>query len=238
MNKILILAKKELNSYFNSPVGYIVVSIFLLINGWLFMQGFFLAGQASVRSFFDLLPIIFMFILPAVTMASWSEEKRSGTVEVLMTFPIKTIEAVSAKFLSSFVFLAVMLALTASIPIMVSNLGNPDRGIILAGYIGALLLGSAYISIGLWVSSETKNQIISFIVTVVIIFTLYIIGNSFMLDSLPTQAASAGKFLSFDTHFNSILRGVISLADVVYYFSVVIFFLFLNVRAVGLKNWK
>lgn len=238
MNKILTLTKKELNSYFNSPMGYIVISIFLLINGWLFIQGFFLIGQASMRSFFDLLPILFMFILPAVTMASWSEEKRSGTVEVLMTFPIKTSEAVLAKFLSGFVFLAVMLALTISIPIMISNLGNPDRGVILAGYIGALLLGSAYISIGLWVSSITKNQIISFIVAVVIIFAFYIVGNSFILSSLPIEVAGIGKFLSFGTHFNSILRGVISLADIIYYLSVIVFFLFLNARVVGLRNWK
>lgn len=238
MDKVLVIIKKELNSYFNSPLGYIVVSVFLMISGWLFMQTFFLVGQSSMRSFFGLIPVIFMFILPAVTMASWSEEKRSGTVEVLMTLPVRPSSVVFAKFLTSFVFLIIMLILTLAIPIMVSDLGSPDRGVIAAGYIGALLLGSSYIAIGLWVSSVTKNQIISFIITAGIVFIFYIIGNSFILDSLPGWIGEIGRFLSFSTHFNSILRGVISLSDIVYYFSVIAFFLFLNTRAINLKTWK
>jgi len=238
MNKILTITKKELNSHFNSPLGYIVVSVFLLMSGWIFMQSFFIVGQASTRELFNFLPIIFMFILPAITMFSWAEEKRSGTVEVLMTFPVKTIEVVLAKFLSSFIFLLTMLLLTIAIPIMITEIGNPDRGIIIAGYIGALLLGSSYIAIGLWISSITKNQIISFVLTVTIIFIFYIIGNSLILDQLPNSVALVSKFLSFSTHFNSILRGVISLADIVYYLSIVVFFLFLNARVVGMRKWK
>lgn len=131
-----------------------------------------------------------------------------------------------------------MLLLTVAIPIMVADLGTPDKGVILAGYIGSLLLGAAYIAVGLWVSSITKNQIVSFILAVVIIFGFYIIGNSFIIGSLPAWIASAAKFLSFSAHFNSILRGVISLADVVYYLSVIAFFLFLNARVISLRNWK
>lgn len=238
MNRILILTKKELNSYFNSPLGYIVVSVFLVVSGWLFIQTFFIAAQASMREFFDILPMIFMFVLPAVTMSSWSEEKRSGTVEVLMTFPVKISEAVLAKFFSSFTFLVLMLSLTLGVPFMVSSLGSPDKGIIAAGYIGALLLGAAYIAIGLWVSSVTKNQIVSFILAAVIIFGFYMIGNSLLLGSLPGAFAAVGKFLSFGAHFNSILRGVVSLSDIVYYLSVAAFFLFLNMRVISLKNWK
>ena len=238
MKKILTITKKELNSYFNSPLGYIVVSVFLVIVGWLFIQTFFIVGQASLRSFFNLLPILFMFIIPAVTMSSWAEEKRSGTVEVLMSFPVSAVRVVMAKFFSSFVFLLIMLALTLAIPMMVSNVGNPDRGIIIAGYLGAILLGSAYIAIGLWISSVTKNQIISFLVTVSIIFIFYMAGNSLILDAMPNSIAAVGKFLSFSTHFDSILRGVISLADILYYFSVIVFFLFLNARVVGMKKWK
>jgi len=238
MNKTLTLFKKELNSYFISPLGYIALSVFLIISGWLFVQTFFLSGQASMREFFDLLPIIFMFFLPAVTMAAWSEEKRSGTIEVLTTFPATSGELVLAKFASSFVFLAIMLAATFVIPLMVAKLGTPDKGVILAGYIGSLLLGAAYIAVGLWVSSITKNQIVSFILAVVIIFAFYIIGNSFIIGALPLAIASVAKFLSFSSHFNSILRGVISLADVVYYLSVVAFFLFLNAREISLRNWK
>ena len=237
MNKILILAKKEIDSYFNSPLGYVVASVFLIVSGWLFMQGFFIAGQASMRSFFNLLPILFVFILPAITMSLWSEEKRSGTIEVLMSFPIRAIEAVLGKFLSCFAFLFLMLAFTLFIPYMVSSLGDPDKGIIFAGYVGALLLGSSYIAIGLWISSITKNQIISFIITIVIIFSFYAIGNSFIIGSFPSEIASVCKFLSFNTHFNSILRGVISLSDVAYYLSVIVFFLFLNIRVILLKKW-
>lgn len=238
MSKILTLFKKELNSYFISPLGYIVVSVFLVLSGWLFIQTFFLSAQASMREFFDLLPIIFMFFLPAVTMASWAEEKRSGTIEVLTTFPVSSTELVLAKFAAGFAFLAIMLFATLIIPYMVSSVGVPDNGVIVAGYIGSLLLGAAYISAGLWVSSITKNQIVSFILAVVIIFAFYIIGNSFIIGSLPSAVASAAKFISFSAHFNSILRGVISLADVVYYLSVIAFFLFLNARVISLRNWK
>ncbi len=238
MSKAITIVKKELNSYFNSPLGYVVVSVFLVISGWLFIQTFFIIGQATLRSFFNLLPILFMFIIPAITMSSWAEEKRSGTVEVLMTFPVSAAKVVLAKFFSSFTFLLIMLILTLPIPMMVSNVGSPDKGIILAGYIGAILLGSAYIAIGLWVSSITKNQIISFLVAIAIIFVFYMIGNSLILDAMPSAVASVGKFLSFGTHFDSILRGVISLSDILYYVSVIVFFLFLNARVVGLKKWK
>lgn len=238
MSKILTLVKKELNSYFIAPLGYVVISVFLIIIGWLFIQTFFLSAQASMREFFDLLPIVFMFFLPAATMAAWSEEKRSGTIEVLTTFPVRSFQLVLAKFFASFIFLAIMLFLTILIPIMVTELGLPDKGVIIAGYIGSLLLGAAYIAVGLWVSSITKNQIVSFILAVVIIFAFYIIGNSFITGSLPLAIAGAAKFISFSAHFNSILRGVISLADVVYYFSVIAFFLFLNARVISLRNWK
>lgn len=238
MNRILTLTKKELASYFNSPLGYVVISVFLLVSSWLFIQTFFLAGQVFMRNYFGILPMLFMFILPAITMSLWSEEKRSGTVEVLMTFPVTTAEAVAAKFFSSFIFLAVMLLLTAAIPAMLINLGNPDRGIIIAGYVGTLFLGASYIAIGLWVSSITKNQIVSFIATAAIIFIFYIVGDSFVIGSLPASLAGIGKFLSLGAHFDSILRGVISLRDIVYYSSIIVFFLFLNIRVVGLKNWK
>lgn len=238
MSKVLTLVKKELNSYFVAPLGYVVISVFLIVSGWLFIQTFFISAQATMREFFSILPMVFMFFLPAVTMAAWSEEKRSGTIEVLTTFPVKSSELVLAKFISSFAFLSTMLLLTIVIPLMVINLGTPDKGVIFAGYVGALLMGSAYISVGLWVSSITKNQIVSFILAVVIIFGFYIMGNSFIVSSLPAPVAGVVKFLSFSTHFNSILRGVISLADVVFYFSIVAFFLFLNTREISLRNWK
>jgi ABC-2 type transport system permease protein len=238
MNRIITLTKKELNSYFNSPIGYVVASVFLVASGWIFMQGFFVDGQATMRLFFSLMPVILIFILPAVTMSSWAEEKKSGTAEVLLTLPMENSEAVLGKFFSAFGFLMVLLVFTFPIPLMLLNLGEPDQGIILAGYLGTIFLGSAYISIGLWVSSVSKNQIIAFLLALVIIFIFYIAGSSYLLDTFPSWAAIIGKNLSLSTHFDSILRGVLSLKDLVYYISMVVLFLFLNVRTVGERNWK
>lgn len=238
MNKIIVLTKKELNSYFNSPLGYIVASVFLVASGWVFMQSFFVYGEGSMRSFFSLMPIILIFILPAITMSLWAEERKSGTAEVLLTLPIESIQVVLAKFLSSFIFLAILLLLSFSIPLMLINLSDPDRGIIFAGYLGTLFLGSAYIAIGLWISSITKNQIIAFLLAVVVIFVFYIVGSSLILDTVPSSIAFIGKNLGFSSHFDSVLRGVLSLKDLVYYISVVAFFLFLNAKAVSERNWK
>lgn len=238
MNKIAILAQKELRSYFNSPLGYIVAAVFLLSSGYLFMQGFFISGQASMRDYFALMPAVLLLILPAVTMSSWAEEKKSGTAEVLLTLPLENLQAVLGKFFSAFVFLGVLLFLTLPIALMLDKLGSPDWGMILAGYLGTLFLGAAYIAIGLWVSSVTKNQIVAFLLALVVIFVFYIAGSSFVLDTMPPAVAYVGKNLSPATHFNSILRGVLSLKDLVYYLSVVVLFLFLNARAVGERNWK
>jgi ABC-2 type transport system permease protein len=237
-NRIITLTKKELNSYFNVPLGYIVASVFLIASGWLFMQGFFISGEASMRYFFSLMPVILIFILPAVTMSSWAEEKKSGTAEVLLTLPVENIQAVLGKFFSAFVFLLILLVLTFPVPMMIGNVGVPDQGIIFAGYLGTIFLGAAYIAIGLWISSITKNQIIAFLMALVVIFAFYIVGSSLILDTMPNIVASVGKDLSLSTHFNSILRGVLSLKDLIYYISVIVFFLFLNTRAVAERNWK
>lgn len=238
MNRIITLTKKELDGYFNSPLGYVVASVFLLSTGWVFTQGFFINGQASLRAFFALMPLVLIFILPAVTMSSWAQEKQSGTAEVLLTLPVENLEAVLGKFFSALAFLLVMLLFTFPLPLMVMELGTPDRGILLAGYLGTVLLGAAYIAVGLWVSSVTKNQIIAFLVALVIIFAFYIVGSSFFLDSLPAGAAAVGKELGFASHFDAILRGVLALKDLVYYLSVVVFFLYLNVVSVGERGWK
>jgi ABC-2 type transport system permease protein len=238
MNKMLTLARKEVNAYFNSPLGYIVASVFLIASGWLFMQGFFLSSQASMRGFFALMPAVLLFILPALTMASWAEEKKSGTAEVLLTLPLENRQAVLGKFLAAFFFLAVLLLLTFPIPLMLGEVSTYDRGTVLAGYLGTLSLGGAYLAIGLWVSSITKNQITAFLLALVTIFFFYIIGSSYVLDTMPAAVAAVGKNLSLATHFNSILRGVLSLKDLAYYVSIVIFFLFLNTQAVRERKWK
>lgn len=238
MNRVITLAKKELNSYFNVPLGYVVAGVFLIASGYLFTQNFFLYSQATMRSFFSMMPLVLLFILPAVTMSSWAEEKKSGTAEVLLTLPVENIQAVLGKFLSAFAFLVILLAFTFPIPLMVVSLGVPDQGMILAGYVGTLFLGAAYIAIGLWVSSVTKNQIIAFLGALMLILAFYLAGSSMILDTMPGLVAMIGKDLSLATHFDSMLRGVLSLKDIVYYVSMVLLFLFLNARAVGERNWK
>lgn len=238
MNRVITLAKKELNSYFNVPLGYVVAGVFLIASGYLFTQSFFLYSQATMRPFFSMMPLVLLFILPAVTMSSWAEEKKSGTAEVLLTLPVENIQAVLGKFLSAFAFLVILLVFTFPIPLMIINLGVPDRGMMLAGYIGTLFLGAAYIAIGLWISSITKNQIIAFLAALIVILAFYLAGSSLILDTMPSQVAAIGKDLSLATHFDSMLRGVLALKDIVYYVSMVLLFLFLNARAVGERNWK
>ncbi len=238
MNRTITLAKKEINSYFNSPLGYLVAGVFLVASGYLFMQSFFVNGQATMRNFFALMPVILIFILPAVTMSSWAEEKKSGTVEVLLTLPVENRQAVSGKFLAALAFLAILLVFTLAIPFMLGKLSDPDWGLIFAGYLGTFFLGAAYIAIGLWVSSVAKNQITAFLMALVVIFFFYICGSSYAAEMMPSGAAAIGKSLSLSTHFDSMLRGVLSLKDLAYYLSVVIFFLFLNTQAVRERSWK
>lgn len=232
MGKTWIIAKRELGAYFNSPIAYIFLTVFLLLTGWLFYTSFFVMGQASMRSFFSLLPWVFLILVPAITMRMWSEEKKQGTLEVLLTLPFRDYEVVLGKFLASFLFLGFALFLTLLTPLLISFIGDLDWGVTMASYLGSLLLGSAYVAIGLWVSSTTSNQIVAFILSVVFVFSLFIIGQSFVLFTVPSFLASFFSFLSLSTHFESIARGVIDSRDVLYYFSMIGFFLYLNVLRV------
>ncbi|MFH1643529.1 MAG: ABC transporter permease subunit [Patescibacteria group bacterium] len=230
------LIKKELNFYFNTPLAYLIISVFVVVSGWLFVKPFFIIGQASMRGFFDLLPWLFMFLAPAITMASWAEEKKSGTIEILMTFPIETIKIVLAKFFSSLLFLITILICSLPIALMVGVLGNPDMGVIWSSYIGSVLLGAAYLAIGLWASSLTKNQIFAFLIALATNFLLFMSGSYFVTLTLPNFLARLGQLLGLGFHFTSIARGVLSLSDILYYVSVITFFLLLNLRSVNLKK--
>ncbi len=238
MNNIWTILRKEFRSYFDSPVAYIYITFFLVLSSWLFMRGFFLVGQASMRGFFGILPWLLLFFVPAVTMRLWAEEKKLGTIELLMTLPVRDHEVVLGKFLASFFFLVVTMALSFSIPLMTALLGNPDAGPVLGGYFGAVLLGAAYLAIGLFVSSLTENQIIAFIIAVTLTFLLFIVGEEFVVYSAPSALVPILKFLGMGAHFDSIGRGVVDSRDVIYYLSVVGFFLYLNVRAVESRKWK
>ncbi|MBD3247658.1 ABC transporter permease subunit [Candidatus Falkowbacteria bacterium] len=239
LKTIWSLYKKELMSYFNSPIAYIFIGVFLIIGNWLFFRDFFFFGQASVRGYFSLLPWIFLFLSPAITMRSWSEEKKSGTVEWLLTMPITDWQVVLAKFFSALSFLFIALVLTITVPISLSFLGDLDWGVVIGSYLGALFLGGAYLSLGLFISSLTKNQIIAFVLGLVACFLAFIIGYNFVLEGLNPTAAEVFAFLGLGNHFSNIAKGVIDSKDVIYYLSFIFIFLWANVLIInkrGIKN--
>jgi ABC-2 type transport system permease protein len=224
--------KRELGNYFNSPIAYIFITVFLGLSGWLFFKTFFVVGEASLRMFFGILPWIFLFFIPAITMRLWAEEKKSGTMELLMTLPVTDTEAVLGKYLASLVFLVLSLVLSFIIPIFVALLGDPDPGQVVGGYVGAVLMGGAFLAIGLFISSLTENQIVAFIVSAVVIFGLFILGEDFVLFGIPDRLVPVFSFIGLGGHYDSISRGVIDSRDVVYYVSVIVFFLYLNVKSI------
>jgi len=224
--------------YFNSPIAYIFIGVFLVVGNWLYFNTFFLRGQASVREYFALLPWIFLFMAPAVTMRLWAEEKKSGTIEFLLTLPVTDWQVVLGKFFGSLAFLASALALTVTLPITVSFLGSLDMGPVVGSYLGALFLGGSYLALGLFISGLTKNQIIAFVLSLVSGFVLFIIGADFVLAQSPQFAVPVMKFLGLGSHFNNIARGVIDSKDIIYYLSFIFLFLWLNAEVIKEKGWK
>jgi ABC-2 type transport system permease protein len=235
-NHIAIFCKKELKSFFDSPIAYIVITIFLLISGWFFFSDLFLVNQASLRNLFGIIPFIFMFFVPAVTMRLISEEKRSGTIEVLLTLPVKDYEIILGKFLAGLILIVVAVILTLVYTFTLSGLGDLDFGSVVSGYVGLIFLGATYLSIGLFTSSLTQNQIVAFITSFVIIFALYMLDKALIF--MPNFLVSFFEYLSVDYHFSNISRGVIDSRDVIYYLSLVFFFLFLAVRALENRKWR
>ena len=232
MHNTVVIMKKEFRGYFSTPLAYVFLVAFLVITQWLVLRGYFLRGQADLRSFFGILPIIFILFIPAITMRLWAEERKLGTIETLMTAPLKDGEVVLGKFLGGWLFLAVALVLTLGLPILVKATVDPtvgvDRGPIIGGYIGLFLLGGAYLAIGLFASSLWDSQIAAWIVGATICFFLYIIGDPFGLFSLPQALVPFFQYLSLSRHFENIARGVLDIRDIIYYASVIFFFLFLN----------
>ncbi len=238
MRTILALARKEFKSYFSTPIAYIYLVVFLVFTNWFFFRGFFVMNIASLRGFFGLMPWTFLFLIPAVTMRLWAEEQKLGTMEVLLTWPVREHEVVLGKFLASMGLLSVSLLLTLPLPATVFLVGHPDPGPILTGYIGLLFMGGAYLAIGLFSSSLTENQIVAFIVGVFLTFVLFVIGEDFVLVSAPALLAPVFSFLGLGAHFASIGRGVLDSRDVIYYLSVIFFFLYLNVRRLESRKWN
>jgi len=234
------IVRKELKSYFNSPIAYIVAVAFLLFSSiWLFyLQAFFARNIASLRVFFSIIPFTFIVLMPAITMRGWAEEKKMGTMEVLMTLPYKESSLVIGKFLAALCLLAIMILLTLPLPVLLGRFGDFDRGEIIGQYLGVLLIGAAGISIGLFISSFATNQVSAFILSVFVILVLTIISQVNFVLGLPTWAASLLNYLSLGYHFSSFQKGLIDTRDLCYYLLVIGLFLYLNVKNLVFMKWS
>lgn len=235
MGNLMAVIKRELMSYFFSPIAYVFIVIFLLLAGFFtfMIGGFFERGQASLESFFMWHPWLYLFFVPAVGMRLWSEEKRLGTLELLFTMPVQLWQVAVAKFLASWLFLILALALTFPYVITVNWLGDPDNGVILCGYIGSFLLSGAYLAVSCMTSALTRSQVISFILSVVICLLLILCGWMPVTDLLissgaPVWLVDLVASLSFMTHYEGLQRGVVDSRDVIYFLSVAVFALFTN----------
>lgn len=218
MENIKHIFKKEFKSYFVSPIAYIVISVFLIVIGFLFFSTFFIDRQANLTRFFNLLPIAFAIVVPAMTMRLFSEEINIGSYELLLTLPVTFRDIIVGKFLSAVAFIGVMLLPTLLYALTAAVLGKLDWGPVVGGYLGALLLGAAYSSIGILASSMTRNQVVAFILGLMVCFALTLLID-FLLFFLPNFLVGLFQFLSANYHFKNIAKGVIDLRDILYFVS-------------------
>ncbi|MBT6800404.1 MAG: ABC transporter permease, partial [Rhodospirillales bacterium] len=235
MNVVWVLFRRELASYFITPVAYVFIVIFLALLGALtfFMGGFFDRGQADLAPFFAFHTWLYLLLVPAISMRLWSEERKTGTIELLLTLPISATQAVLAKFFASWVFTAIALVLTFPIVITVNYLGSPDNGVIAAGYIGSLVMAGAYLAIGACFSAASKNQVIAFVLAVMVSILFTVSGTPLVLNFISGWAApeviNVVAGLSFLANFDAISKGVLDMVNMVYFLSVIALFLFINV---------
>ncbi|MBF0204046.1 MAG: ABC transporter permease subunit [Desulfamplus sp.] len=234
MRQIINIAAKEFKDYFISPIAYIVISIFLVVTGWFFFSTFFLFDTADMRNFFSMLPIIFSFIIPAITMRLFSEEMNVGSYEILLTMPVSFADIAVGKFVAATLFSACMLLPTISYPIFISFIGDVDPGPVIGGYIGAILLSGAFCAMGIFASSLTRNQIVAFIIGASICFTLTILDQ--ILFFVPSSITEIISFLGTNAHFQSISKGVIDSRDILYFLSVIFMGLFGTYLVMQEKN--
>ena len=242
MRNIRIIAKRELGAYFGTPLAYVFVVIFVALTGAFafYVGNFFQRSQADLLSFFSYHPWLYLMLVPAVAMRLWAEERKSGTIELLMTLPVAPWEAIVGKFLAAWAFIGVALALTFPMWITVNFLGSPDNGVIAASYLGSFLMAGAFLAIGSCISALTKNQVIAFIVASAICFVFVMSGQELVLNSFrswaPDFVVTAVASMSFLTHFDQVAKGVIDLPDIIFYVSLIAFWLFANAIAVELKK--
>ncbi len=235
LQNVLPVFRREIRSYFNSPVAYVVMIVFLSIIGWFFASNLFLQNLATMRVVFELVPLVFLFFVPAVTMRLLAEEKKAGTLELLSTKPVSDLEIILGKFLAGWALVAATLVPTLIFLITLMILGSPDVGPVLTGYAGLLLMGGVYVAVGLLASSLTENQIVAFIVGFLIVFILYMLDK--VLIYIPSGFASTFEFLAIDTHFSNIARGVIDSRDVIYFASLLGFSLLLATVSLERRKW-
>ena len=238
MSNIGIIARRELRSYFNSPVAYIVIVSFLLVAGWMFFSSFFLLGRADVRTLFAPSPfsptMLLVILAPAVTMRLIAEERKTGTIELLTTLPVTDTQVVVGKFLASWALLSVGLLLTAAYPVTVATLGDLDWGPVVCGYVGLFLFAGALLAVGLLCSTWTKNQIVAFIIGFILCATLYFV---FWLQFfVPQSLAPVVEFMSVSFHLENLARGVIDSRDVIYYLTLTGGALLLSVRSLSQQH--
>jgi ABC-2 type transport system permease protein len=242
MNNIRAIFKREFAAYFATPVAYVFIVIFLFLMGvfTFYIGAFYERNQADLEPFFRFHPWLYLFLIPAIAMRLWSEERKTGTIELLMTLPIPPYQAVIGKFLAAWCFTAVALVLTFPMWITVNYLGAPDNTVILASYIGSLLMAGGFLAIGSCISGITKNQVIAFVVSVVICFLFLLSGFPLVLDFFrgwaPQAVVNAIASFSFLTHFESIKKGVIDIRDLIYFLALISFWLYVNVVVIEAKK--
>ena len=234
--------KRELASYFSTPLAYVFIVIFLFLTGvfTFYVGAFFERGQANLESFFSFHPWLFLFLVPAIGMRLWAEERREGTIELLLTLPIGQGGAVLGKFLAAWAFTGIALLLTFPIWITVNYLGEPDNGVIVASYIGSFLMAGGYLAIAACLSAVTESQVIAFVLSTVVCFLFTVSGMPIVIDFVqswaPEVIVNTIASFSFLTHFNSIVTGVISMGDFIYFLSLIAFWLTANAVAIELKK--
>lgn len=234
MNAIMTIFNREFSSYFASPVAYVFLVIFLIMQGLFtfYIGAFYQREQADLVSFFTYQPWLYLFLMPSIAMRLWAEERRAGTFELLLTLPVPTRAVVIGKYMAALAFAALALALTFPIWITVNWLGSPDNGVIITGYVGSFLMAGAYLAIGAAMSSVTKNQVVAFILAVTVCFLFLVSGLPMVLDTVgawaPDTVVLAVANLSFLTHFDGLQKGVVTLSDIVYFAAVIVFWLWVN----------
>jgi ABC-2 type transport system permease protein len=226
---------KELRSFFNSPVAYIVIVVYLAILGWFFVSNLFINNISTLRTVFEMTPFLLLFFAPAMTMRLISEEKKAGTLELLMTKPIRESEIIAGKFLASLALYFFTLLPTICYYLTVVLIGELDTGVVIGGYLGLLMVGGVFLAISVFGSALTENQVVAFIVSLFIVFALFMLDK--VLFYLPTSIASILEYISIDYHFGNIARGVIDTRDFIYYFSMIGFSLLLATNVLQRRRW-